>query len=559
MIRLLPSAAQPLLAAAQHGPADATPAATDPVSQAIVAAVIIGLFVLLALEKAHRVLVALAGVAILWAVTYLTPYRIVTLESAQASLDLNVLLLLAAMMAVVGVLKTTGVFGWAVSRLLERAGGRPRTVVQLIAWFTGTVSAVADNVTTVIFVTPMAARMAAPLGVRPVVFLLPMVMAANIGGTATLIGDPPNIMIGSGAGLSFLDFVVALALPCAVMMIVMEWWAERTFGDELTGATRHLAGQRRPTPAAGAPVAAAMERAAASVEAPMSVAVDAPVGELTAEMRAPGTAIVDPLLLRWALWISALVFVGFVTHSMTGMPAAVPAMLGAAALLVVQDVLYLRRQRPTERERKHGLLAVIEHEIEWPTLIFFAFLFIIVGAAVSTGLIDRAATGLVWAVNAGSGALGLSATGTLCFAALLICWIAATVSAFVDNIPFVAVTIPIVAGLRGELAGDTTVLWWALSLGACLGGNATVIGASANVTTVGLAERAGAHISFREFSRFGVPVTVLTLLIASAYLALRVYAGPPTALGASAAVLALLLLVRFARRGRRAALAGSEA
>ena len=555
MIRLLPSAAQPLLAAAQHGPADGSPAATDPVSQAVVAAVIVGLFVLLALEKAHRVLVALGGVAILWAVTYLTPYRIVTLESAQASLDLNVLLLLAAMMAVVGVLKTTGVFGWAVSRLLERAGGRPRTVVRLIVWFTGTISAVADNVTTVIFVTPMAARMAAPLGVRPIVFLLPMVMAANIGGTATLIGDPPNIMIGSGAGLSFLDFVVALALPCAVMMIVMEWWAERTFGGELSGATRRLANERRPTPAAGAPLADGLTRAAASVEAPG----DAPVGELTAEMRAPGTAIVDPLLLRWALWISALVFVGFVTHSFTGMPAAVPAMLGAAALLVVQDVLYLRRQRPTERERKHGLLAVIEHEIEWPTLIFFAFLFIIVGAAVSTGLIDRAAAGLVWAVNAGSAALGLSVAGTLCFAALLICWTAAIVSAFVDNIPFVAVTIPIVAGLRGELAGDTTVLWWALSLGACLGGNATVIGASANVTTVGLAERAGAHISFREFSRFGVPVTVLTLLIASAYLALRVFAGTPTALGTSAAVLALLLLVRFARRGRRAALAGSEA
>ena len=350
-------------------------------------------------------------------------------------------------------------------------------------------------------------------------------------------------MIGSGAGLSFLDFVLALALPCAVMMIVMEWWAERVFGDELTHATP------RPFAAAAQPV-----------RPPSAAAIDAPAPGLTAEMEAPGTAIVDPLLLRWALGISAAIFLGFLTHSVTGMPAAVPAVLGAAALLVVQDVLYLRRHRPTEGERKHGLLAVIEHEIEWPTLIFFAFLFIIVGAAVATGLIDRMATGLAWAVHAGSGALGLSALGTLCFAALLICWAAGVISALVDNIPFVAVTIPIVAGLRGELAGDTTVLWWALALGACLGGNATVIGASANVTAIGLAERGGAHVSFREFARFGVPVTALTLVLASAFLVLYVFAGHGGAEAWSGAVLALLLTLRFARRrpGGRA-MVGSRA
>ena len=536
---LLPLAPSGALVAQHAGPAAGAAAGstTDPVSQAIVGIVLASLFLFLAFEKAHRVLVALAGVAVLWTFTYLTPYRVVTLETAQASLDLNVLLLLAAMMAVVGVLKSTGVFGWAVARLLDRAGGRPRMIMRLVAWFTGAVSAVADNVTTVIFVTPMVVRMAGPLGVRPVVFLLPMVMAANIGGTATLIGDPPNIMIGSGAGLSFMDFVIALAVPCAIMMIVMEWYAERVFGSELTGATR------LPAPLeAGIAAADALEARAA---------IGAPVGVLTEEMRAPGTAIVDPLLLRWALGISAAIFVGFVTHSFTGMPASVPAVLGAAALLVVQDVLYLRRHRPTARERKHGLLAVIEHEIEWPTLIFFAFLFIIVGAAVATGLIDRAATGLAWAVHEGGALLGLSPAGTLCFAALLICWVAGTLSALVDNIPFVAVTIPIIAALRGDLSGDTTVLWWALALGACLGGNATVIGASANVTATGLAERAGSHVTFREFSRFGVPVTAMTLLIASIYLVLHVYVGAAGALAWSAAALTLLLVVRFARRRHR--------
>ena len=489
--------------------ATALPSTTDVVSQAIVATIIVGLFVLLALEKAHRVLVVLGAVALLWAVTYLTPYRLISLETAQSALDLNVLLLLASMMAVVGVLKTTGVFNWAVARLLARAGGRPRTVLRLVAWFTGTVSALADNVTTVIFVTPMALRMAAPLGVRPVVFLLPMIMAANIGGAATLIGDPPNIMIGSGAGLTFMDFLLVLAVPCAIMMLAMEWYAERVFGAE----------------------------------------VEAPVMPVDGGIEAP--AIADPVLLRWAGWISGGIFVGFATHGITGMPAAVPALLGAAALLLVQDVLYLRRREPTSTEREHGLLAVIEREIEWPTLIFFAFLFITVGAAVSTGLIQTVAAGLAWAIHTGSATMGLGAEGTLLFAALLTLWVAGVLSALVDNIPFVAVTIPIIAGLRGDLAGDTTVLWWALALGACLGGNGTVIGASANVTAVGLAERAGAAVSFREFARFGVPVTALTLLISSAYLTLYVYDGAGGALRWSAAALAVLVVLRVLSDRRR--------
>jgi Na+/H+ antiporter NhaD/arsenite permease-like protein len=490
----------------------ALPSTTDPVSQAIVGAIIAGLFVLLALEKAHRVLVVLGAVALLWAVTYLTPYTLISLETAQAALDLNVLLLLAAMMAVVGVLKTTGVFGWAVTRLLARANGRPRTVMRLVAWFTAGVSSVADNVTTVIFVTPMSVRMAGSLGIRPVVFLLPMVMAANIGGTATLIGDPPNIMIGSGAGLSFVDFLVALTIPCAIMMLAMEWYAERVFGGELHAAT-NAAWTPDPDP----------------------------------------PTITDPTLLRWSLGISTLIFLGFLTHNLTGMPAAVPAVLGAAAMLVVQDVLYLRRHRPTHGERVHGLLAVIEKEIEWPTLIFFAFLFIAVGAAVATGLIGTVAAALSWAIHAGSGALGLSPNGTLLFAALLICWVSGGLSSLIDNIPFVAVTIPIVAGLRTQLPGDTSVLWWALSLGACLGGNGTVVGASANVTAVGLAERAGHLIGFNEFSRFGVPVTVLTLVIASAYLTLHVYAGAAGALWWSAAALAMLVVARVMADRRTAA------
>src|SRR5688500_16933345 len=262
-VPLLPSAVPALLAS----PAESVASTTDPVSQGIVGAVVVGLFVLLALEKAHRVLVVLAAVALLWAFTYLTPFTLVSLGTAQAALDLNVLLLLAAMMAVVGVLKTTNVFAWAVARLLHRSGGRPRTVLRLVSYFTGSISAVADNVTTVIFVTPMAMRMAGPLGLRPAVLLLPMVMAANIGGAATLIGDPPNIMIGSGAGLSFLQFLVALAPPCAIMLLVLEWFAERAFAADLDAAHAAVAAAAGPAP-----------------------------------------EITDSTLLRWALVISAGIF-----------------------------------------------------------------------------------------------------------------------------------------------------------------------------------------------------------------------------------------------------------
>jgi Na+/H+ antiporter NhaD/arsenite permease-like protein len=472
-------------------------------------------FVVLALEKAHRVLVVLEAVALLWAITYLTPYRLITFEASQAAIDLNVIFLLAAMMALVAVLKTTGVFGWAVARLMEHARGRVTLVMRLVAWFTGTLSAFADNVTTVVFVTPMAVNMAERLSLRPAAFLLPMVMAANIGGTATLIGDPPNIMIGSGAGLDFVDFIANLAAPCLVMLVALEYVAEWYFRDELQGARGNAA-----TPAAGT----------------------------------PSSEITNPALLRWALVITALVFVGFFAHGFTGMPAAVPAVLGAAALLVVQDVLYLRQHRPSHEEREHGLLDVIEREIEWPTLCFFIFLFIAVGAAVQTGLIDTIAGALSLAIHQGSARMGLGAAGTLLFSALLLCWVSGVLSSLIDNIPFVAVAIPIVARLTTELPGDTSVLWWALSLGACLGGNGTPIGASANVTVIGLAEKAGWRISFREFARFGVPVTAMTLVIASLWLALYVYAGKSGAFAGAMGAFALLVVGRVAgHRMRRSA------
>jgi Na+/H+ antiporter NhaD/arsenite permease-like protein len=468
------------LAAQEGGPASTR----DPVSQAIVAVVIVALFALLAMEAAHRVLVVMASAALLWAFTYFTPYKLISFELAARSVDMNVLLLLAAMMAVVGVLKSTGAFGWAVGRLLARTRGQPRLAARLVAWFTATMSAFLDNVTTVIFVTPMATGMARRMGLAPVAILLPMVVASNIGGTATLIGDPPNIMIGSGASLSFLEFVKNLTAPVLVMMVLHQWYLAWYYRDEFANAKGAL-------------------------------------GEIEE------VELANPRLLKWMIVICAGILVGFLTHSITGTPAAVPAVMGAAVALVVQDVMYLKTHKPTEHERAHGVLEIIEKDIEWPTLSFFLFLFIIVGAAVQTGLIGSVAHGMAGTIGRVRDGFGLSDQGTLLFAALLICWVSAVLSAFIDNIPYVAVSIPIIHQLIPTLNGNTEVLWWALSLGACLGGNATVVGASANVTTVGLAEKQGVRIGFREYSRFAAPITIVTVLVSSAYLAADVFLGRP--------------------------------
>ncbi len=479
-------------------------ATRDPVSQAIVGLVIVAVFAVLARETAHRVLVIFGAVALLWLATYLTPYHLLPFEAAHRAVDLNVILLLAAMMAVVGVLKQTGVFDWAVGRVLERSGGRPGTLMVLIVWFTALLSSMVDNVTTVIFVTPMTLAIASRAAIPPVALLLPMVMASNIGGTATLIGDPPNILIGSGAGLSFLDFIENLTVPVLWMVVASAAYSGRYYRRELAMA--------RPV-----------------------------------DLTGPAQAIQQPALLRWSLWISALIFLGFLTHTITGMPAAVPAAVGAAAILIVQDILYLRTNRPSASERLHGILQVIEKEIEWPTLAFFAFLFMAVGAAVETGLIDTMAGGLSGFIRWGRDTLALSPNGTLLFACLMILWVSGVLSSLVDNIPFVAVAIPVIARLTGELTGDVEALWWALSLGACLGGNGTPIGASANVTVTGLAERAGSHVTFKEFVRFGASTAAITLVISTAFLALHLYVGQwPTFIGGGAAVL-LFLAVQMGR------------
>ena len=485
----------------------------DVVSQGIVAAILVGVFALLAADRIHRVLVPIGAVAVIWLISYFSPFKLISFEAAQRAVDLNVILLLAAMMALVGVLKTTNVFPWAVDRLLERSRGNPSRAARLIIWFTGILSAILDNVTTVIFTYPMASEMARRLRINGSAFLLPMVMAANIGGTATLIGDPPNVLIGSDprSGLSFMSFIYNLTVPCTFMMIVLVWYSRRFYPADIgRAADADHAGAAQPTVA----------------------------------------ALQNLPLLRVTGWITALIFVGFMTHTLTHMPVAVPAVIGVAIILLAQDYYYLKEHRPTHAERRYGVLAILEKDIEWPTLAFFIFLFILVGAAVATGLIESLAYGLAWIIEQISRGFGLPAQATLLVAALIILWVSGFLSAVIDNIPYTAVTIPLVASLLGQLkAGpDGEVLWWALALGACLGGNGTLIGASANVTVVGLAEKDGKRIPFNEFTAFGSRIAGLTLLMSSAYLALWLYVGSVVVNIAGAGLLVVLLAAARLRR-----------
>jgi Na+/H+ antiporter NhaD/arsenite permease-like protein len=488
----------------------------DALSQGIVAAILVGVFVLLATDRVHRVLIPVGAVALTWLITYLTPVRLISFEKAKDAVDLNVILLLFAMMALVGVLKTTNVFPWAVDRLLERSRGNPSRSATLIIWFTGVLSALLDNVTTVIFAYPMAAEMARRLRINPSAFLLPMVMAANIGGTATLIGDPPNVLIGSDprTHLSFMDFIYNLTMPCALMMVALVWFSRRYYPADIGRAAD------KDHPGVAAPT---------------------------------GAQLANLPLLRVTGWIGALILLGFATYALTGMPVSVPAVIGVAAILFAQDYYYLKEHQPTPEERQHGVLAVLEKDVEWPTLIFFLFLFVLVGAAVATGLIESLALGLAWVIDRLSRGMGLAPRATLLLAALLILWVSGVLSALVDNIPYTAVTIPVVASLIGRLnpGDDGQILWWALALGACLGGNGTLIGASANVTVTGLAEKDGKRISFNEFTAYGARVTALTLAMSSAYLALWLYVGSVAVNLAGAALVAALLLFQFMRKPAR--------
>ena len=468
---------------------------TNGAAQLTVALLLVALFALLIVEACHKTLAAGAVVAVMLLISAATPLKIMDFGTAAASVDWNVIFLLASMMAIVSVLIETRLFDWLNARMVRWANGRPGVLANIVILGTGFLSAFADNVTTVLFMAPVVSKAARSLRLSVWALAMPMIMAANIGGTATLIGDPPNVVIGVAGGLPFMDFIYFLAVPVIFMMIALCSFSAFWYRHDLAAA--HAAD--------------------------------------SADME--DVELLDPKVLAWTLGVVALTFIGFFTHSLTHLPVGVVAFAGAALTMIGRHAILRRAMGAKKAE--HVFTHSFERGIEWLTLGFFIFLFMAISAAEHTGLIASAAAKLQDLVEAVSVGYGLGLQAKLLMAALLILVFSAIASAVVDNIPYtiaaVAVVRVLVSAFSTELevsgmAADqillnTNVLWWSLALGACLGGNGTLIGASANVTTVGLLEKDGHHMPFVGFLNFGVPVTALTVAISAVYLACYLYVG----------------------------------
>ncbi|GAA2859693.1 ArsB/NhaD family transporter [Nonomuraea rubra] len=417
-------------------------------------AVFLAAYALIATEKIHRVAAALGGAGIMLAI-HATGAE-AAFFSEHSGIDWNVIFLLLGMMIIVGVLKQTGVFEYLAIWAAKRARGRPFRLMVLLVLITAGASALLDNVTTVLLIAPVTFLVCERLAINPIPFLIAEAMASNIGGAATLVGDPPNIIIASRGGLSFNDFLIHMAPMVLVLMSVFIGLCYLLFGR-----TFRYDAER------AAEVMALNER----------------------------EAIADRRLLWQSLAVLALVLAAFVLHPVLHYEPSVVALLGAGVLVAATRVT-------TEQ-------AIAE--VEWPTLVFFAGLFVMVGALVETGVIGELSRAAVAATN---GRLEVTTMGVLGLSAVL--------SAVVDNIPYVATMSPIVEQLvQAGGNGAAQVLWWALAFGADLGGNATAVGAAANVVVLGIAARNGTPISFWQFTKYGLVVTVVTVVLVAPYLWLR--------------------------------------
>lgn len=420
-------------------------------------------------ERLDRSVVALTGGALMIA------FGVLDQEQAVEAIDFNTLSLLVGMMIIINILRRTGVFRYAGWRTAIALGGNPWSLMLGFAIFTAIASAFLDNVTTILLMIPVTIAISDDLGMDSRPFIITQVIASNVGGTATLIGDPPNILIGGATGLDFLAFIVNLGPIVVVLLAVtlVSFWFTYRRSDKLTDP---------------------------SAEARQTLAqADARVH------------IGDAQLLRVSLGVLSLTILGFIFHGVLHFEAGTIAMFGGILLMLLS------------RANVHGVLA----EVEWPTIFFFIGLFVLVGGIEQIGLLDTIAREAVNITD-----------GNILLTALVLLWLAGITSAIVDNIPAVATLIPLVFSvsrlLFPDLAGlddvafathpDVAPLWWSLALGACLGGNGTLVGASANVVAVGIAERRHESIGFWGFTKIGLPIAIISMSLASVYVWLRYFA-----------------------------------
>jgi len=408
-------------------------------------------------EKINRAIVALvaAGLMII--------LGILNQEAAIRGIDFNTIGLLIGMMLIVAITRQSGIFQFLAIWSAKKVDAQPWGILVMISLVTATVSAFLDNVTTVLLIVPVTLLITEELKVKPYPYLFSMIFASNIGGTATLIGDPPNIMIGSAVGLTFNDFVVNLAPVIVVVMAATLIPIYFIWG-------RHL----RATPEDRQRVMQFNEY----------------------------EAITDFRLLKQCLFVIGLVVASFIFARFLHLEAATIAIFGAAVLLLLANF-----GKSADDQSKHVLEAFTE--VEWITIFFFVGLFIVVHGVDSTGLLKLLADKM----------LALTG-GDMAATAMVILWSSAILSAIIDNIPFVATMIPLIKAMAPSFGGPEGLmpLWWSLSLGACLGGNGTLIGASANLVVAGFAERAGQPIRFVQYTLMAFPIMLLSIVISMVYL-----------------------------------------
>ncbi|AFM39784.1 Na+/H+ antiporter NhaD-like permease [Desulfosporosinus acidiphilus SJ4] len=420
----------------------------------IAASIFLLSYFLIILEKFPRAVIAISGASLMIILGVLTQ------DKAVKHIDWNTLGLLIGMMLIVDLTRRSGIFSFLAVWVSKKVKGNPAMLLISLSLLTGILSALLDNVTTVLLIVPITLSIADELEVDPIPFLFCQILMSNIGGTATLIGDPPNIMIAGQTGLSFLDFIINL-LPIILIIIVA------------TLSVLYLFYRRKLT-----------------------------TGEDLKHklmMQNEWEQIKDFSLLKKCLVILGLVILAFSLHSLLHLETATIALSGAMLLMLW-----------THEEPEDIFLAV-----EWPTLFFFAGLFVLVGGLVETGILDYLA----------KGSMSLTGGNPL-LTTLSILIISALLSSFLDNIPYVATMIPLIqklAELSHLTPAQTQPLWWALALGACLGGNGTLVGASANLIVAGIAVKNGLKIRYIQFFKVGFPMMLLSIIISAGYLVLRYY------------------------------------
>ena len=421
-------------------------------------------YIFIASEKIQKSVVALVGASLTMLLGLIPftgkidPETGNYIKGVFEHVDFQVIFLLIGMMIIVHISSRSGVFKWLALELLHLTKGHPKTVLFALAAFTAVASAFLDNVTTVVLMMPITFVIAKEFETDPIPFLITEVLASNIGGTATLIGDPPNIIIGTRAGLSFMDFVNELTPIIVIIFLVSISILIFMFRKGLTATPEKM--------------------------------------EHIAKIDNSNTITDKNLMIRSVATIM-LVILGFVTHDMTGIPAFVFAVAGASFLLLFE--------KPKE----------IYRDVEWLTIFFFVGLFIIIGAFEANGGIKFLADGLINLTH-----------GSLEAASMIILWASGILSGIIDNIPYTATMAPLISELinpanPNAITGSVHALWWALSLGACLGGNLTIIGAAANVLVSETAASKGHKISFFRFMKYGALITFISLVLSTVYIWIR--------------------------------------